>query len=583
MKKVSMTGKINRDIIVQIGISILLFIIYYMHNEYTPGCWEMPDEGGYLFNAALFTNANWTEVFSNGVSYYGYGYSIFMIPLFLFCRSGEAVLNGVIVMNILFVVASYNIWVAVFKKIFPQCHRGLLFVGSAVLCIFPGIFSLTFKVFAESLIYLLFSLIVLVLLEVADTDKLGYSIFLGLISVFLFFVHTRCIVVVGVVGITMVGLLICRKISKKTFLGYLGAMLVLYCIMYYVKGIILSVLGTGRLIAGQTQEINNVITGNFITDRIVWIFADNNWIKYILAFTSKMFYAITASAGTFLLGLVYCVRNICKGLKKKVYDVETVGCFFFVTNIGLMVLALTFLGVGDDWAYVFYGRYYEFLILPFVFIGVKALFEKFFEKEDFIKMINIYLYLGAGTIVLQEIHVANNGIEEDTNRLTGISFELVQADNNAEALFFCIMLTIICLLMYLLTQRIKKVSCLVVILATVAGVFCLNNNENIEKNNETNALLQSDIQIANIITSNIQENQEIYFVYEDYRYDIYYQRMQIFLKEYPMHVIWPEEYGIVQEGDFVITYRNKKVAEQLLKDYGTEYLYEGRHYQLFVK
>ena len=45
--------------------------------------WELGDEAGYLSNAVYFLGKNWDDVRAE-MPYFAYGYSVFLIPIYLF-------------------------------------------------------------------------------------------------------------------------------------------------------------------------------------------------------------------------------------------------------------------------------------------------------------------------------------------------------------------------------------------------------------------------------------------------------------------------------------------------------------------
>lgn len=81
----------------------------------------------------------------------------------------------------------------------------------------------------------------------------------------------------------------------------------------------------------------------------------------------------------------------------------------------------------------------------------------------------------------------------------------------------------------------------------------------------------------------IEENrteQYIYVVEEPFRYFGFYARMQVLIKNERLHIILPEQLEDLEDGAYVITYRNTAVAQSFEED---KLLYEGNTFMLFEK
>ena len=99
---------LSKDRMLLFGLSVVLLIVYLSNLEHFYTVWEIYDEACYLFNASICSNTvKWQETFAYCNSYYGWGYSILLVPLFWFCKNCVQLIRGAIVVNTLLVVASY--------------------------------------------------------------------------------------------------------------------------------------------------------------------------------------------------------------------------------------------------------------------------------------------------------------------------------------------------------------------------------------------------------------------------------------------------------------------------------------------
>ena len=73
--------------------SALIFLYYSRKIPYIYTVWELADEYGYLANAAYMSGRDWSFMVD---LYYGYGYSILLIPLFWIFDSGLSIIRGAV-------------------------------------------------------------------------------------------------------------------------------------------------------------------------------------------------------------------------------------------------------------------------------------------------------------------------------------------------------------------------------------------------------------------------------------------------------------------------------------------------------
>ena len=78
--KLDMYGTMNGDIQSTDKVNI-----YGSNIKNINTVWELADEAGYLCNAAYLSGTDWSDV-ATTIPYYGYGYSIVLIPLFFYAK-----------------------------------------------------------------------------------------------------------------------------------------------------------------------------------------------------------------------------------------------------------------------------------------------------------------------------------------------------------------------------------------------------------------------------------------------------------------------------------------------------------------
>lgn len=560
--------------------AILLFCLYAknIHNICT--LWEIPDECGYLFNAALWTKQPWAEVISNNTSYYGFGYSVLLIPLFLVCDSGKELIQGAILVNVILVIVTYFIQIYLMKKIFSKVAKELWILASFACCIYPYIVCNIYKVNSEVLLNLQMWIIALLLYKAVKDNKMIYYILLSLAMVYIFFIHTRGIAIVATITILLFFLCIVKKLTLRR-LVFLG--IIIFCALlglYAVKINITNTLGTGKIALSYKNNLSNLINASYLIDRIKWLFADLD--IYVIQAVGKLFYLIASTMGFIVFGVSLLTTRLKENFrgKNRVIDEIKILYLFFGLAFLLMFLACCINGTGKTYAYMFYGRYFEYTITPLILLGIGAFYEKEIYPQSILWIMLVTLVTGTITLYLKNyVDVETIGI--DTARISGISYIVQQNDGiYLQTIYMVIELTIIYLLICLGILSKKKYNILIILVLMFS--FYQTNKVNIAEINRINQNCSSDIDVAEYILENYKD-QNIYFIYEPYRYNEFFLRIQVFVKKYPIHLIFPEDIEIVEEGDYIITYKDSEKAVEFRSDTTTNFVMKSTHYELFVE
>lgn len=167
------------------------------------------------------SKCNWKEVFSNGNSYYGFGYSLLLVPLFYICETGLELIRGAIVVNIICILLLYLLQIYFMSKIFPTCKVGMLAIMSGVVCLYPYLQCSTMKVMNEVFLTLWVWVIGILLYKALATGKYLYFILLGITAVYIYFIHFRSVAVLAALGMCYVMMLYCKKVDWRKTVAFL--------------------------------------------------------------------------------------------------------------------------------------------------------------------------------------------------------------------------------------------------------------------------------------------------------------------------------------------------------------------------
>ncbi len=563
-------------------LSIILVMFYYCNVNWTTALGSMPDEAGYIYNASLALGYDWEEVFSNLSSYYGYGYSVLLIPLLAFCNSGRVFLQSVVIENIFFVLLIYFIQVYLMSKLLKDARIEILAIISMLTCLYPYLISQSTQVNCEVFLNLFFWIIACLLYKYIRSEGYLCSVLLGIAIVYICIIHIRAITITGV-AILLIFLLGAKKkvpIKQSVIVGL--AAVISAALLFSIKRYILNTLGTGMLT--PKSSIDNVIDKHFLFERIKWIFNVEYTAGYFLEALSKFFYILSSTVGTFYFGINYC----CKLLRayweeNKIVCEQSILLLYFLLGFMAQFMACCLIGVGDTFQNIFYGRYYEYCIGFLMFLGIYYLIKNKISAMSWCCYICVYVLCGLAAIGMENLYVKGNELKIDTTRLVGISYAISRNGGKTNTEIFCfIMLIIVFVSMFFAGIRVTKKMAGEWILLFLLLFFFKNGQVVFAERYEADNRLQSDIEMADYIVENLDDNQEIFFLYDKFRYETFYMRMQVFLYKFPMHLILPEECESIPDNSYVIAYRESDLTDKF-SEWGLEYIMDSHIYTLSRK
>lgn len=576
--------KINSTKIQNLIIFLLGFILFFCYLINVPNIstvWEMGDEAGYIGNAAYFAGYKWDELLPNLPGYFGYGYSLLLVPLFFICKTGGTLIRGAIVINVLCIVTMYFIQVYLLPRILKDCSKIVLAFLAFAFCLHPYIASNGMKVLCESFLTLQVWIIGLVFYKALYTKKSGYYIGLGMTTAYIFFIHTRGIAVITAMLLVLIVYFAKDRSQIKQGSFFAVGFSIMFILCYYVKSQIIGLIGTGKFV-GTEDTVYNVIGSSYIWDRLKWLFMKENFIYYVTQAFGKTFYLFYSSCGLILFGVTEGARRIWKFLKNDMTENEISDYLvsFFCLSFIVMFLLCCINGVTlERCATVIYGRYFEYTVgFPIILGGYCVITNKFSKK----------FFPEAGCIIIVVGAVASNVIKIvesdllgiDTARYAGFSYPVSVNEDYVSMIYYCILVTLLFVVIYWVIQDCKIRKHIIPVCLII--VMVLNSAKCISTINEINDSCKSDMQMAQFMEEN-GENTLVYFVYEPFRFDLHYMRMQIFLKNSSMHVIYPEEYDSIADDVYIVTYLNSEFASALKTEYQLQPVMTSTYFELFIK
>lgn len=359
-------------ILLGIGVFVVFLIsIWHLQDNYSLKIWG--DEFGYWQSAAYFTGKDWSSVASTN-SYYGYGYGIVLAPIMLlFGHDATLMLRMALLLESVMlttcVIAAY-----LCIGYFNTQIKGITRVLMAMLpVLYPSNVLFVNLTLAEILLITLTWWYSYLGLRFISEKKVGYAISLMLISIYMYSVHPRTIVMILVSLILIVWVYKQRIINLKT----------LAVVMIFVAGLFLASIFKDiyvRDMYSQAQETfyqTNTVEGE--TSKVIYILTTfDGFYNFILSLIGKFYYV---SVGTFMLlpfGIVKCVQALSKYIKKEMDCDQMTGMLFLCLNFmaAYMVDAISMsYGFDSRTDILIYGRYMEHAMGPMIMLGILCLYE----------------------------------------------------------------------------------------------------------------------------------------------------------------------------------------------------------------
>lgn len=567
------------------GINLtLICTLIYIYGRNIPNLhtmFELSDEAVYMWNAAYFDGKGmeWERIALT--PYYGYGYSILLIPLFKVTTTGVQLVRGAYIINILCVIGIFLILYKFITEISENKYSfGISFIAFTS-CLTPFIAANTLKVLCEVFLAFWYCLIALLLYLSLVYKKKRYYILLGIGGVFIFFIHSRAIVVSGALFILLFYVCVTqqKKGYTKLILLLLSVAVISFVLLYNIKNNIIDYKEAIKIANESSLE-----DGNLLNTRLSYL-KDSISVKNFFCFCSKVLYTIHATVGIVLPGGICIIKSAMKAFKVSYLSdkeyAEAVTKIFIMVSFVLMLIACTMLGHGGDMRYTFYGRYYEFMFPIIICLcAYSVIYDyKHISYREILGCVIFTVIIGLVTLDYCINNLDDLQCRIDTNRLAAFSRAIVDNDNLRSALLYIVAISTTCLILYelIISNRYFKflVIPVLIIFLWSNSVICIN------KVNEAHDNLKGDTEIATYILDNMG-SEEVYIIENDSLGIPDYQRMQILLKSRKINVISQEESKLIKEGTYVIVASNNEVYDNVFLS-NFEFIKKGFAFSLYQK
>lgn len=396
LKKIKMK-RIKENLSMMILTLVIIGIGLYRINEQIAPIILM-DEFGYWSNAAFFAGLDWSEInqFNN---YYSYGYSIFLALLIKVFGTSSFLYKSAILLNIIMMVFTFLMLRQIGKIMFPKISDKLITICSFITILYPSFQANIHIAWSETALVCFFTSAFYLLLMYLKKKKI-LCLYLFLSNCFFcYIIHQRCLGILFA-GVFILVVLTCNEnISIKKLLCMLLLLLGLVIGHSYIKNILLS-----EVFVSATNSSANANDYSSIFEHII-VWSNYEGIKKLFfSVLGKLLYLFIATMGLLPMSIIYFFdskmewRSLFK--VKKINKGQIVAIFLILSLFFTVMIASVFTLNAMRLDVLVYGRYTEWLLAPFILIGLLFLYKNLKGRKYLWKVGTIILFLCC--IVMQE-------------------------------------------------------------------------------------------------------------------------------------------------------------------------------------
>lgn len=322
------------------------------------------DEIGYISYPAFISGYRWNDALCY-VPYYGFGYGLFLVPVFLICKSIRQIYTAIRILNFLFIVVIF----LTVKKFGNEMWKGNHLNGtvySLICCFIPGI--LVFKNYAlsEIIIIMVYSLMLLSFEKYITSGKTRWKTVFLFLNFYLLTIHLRMIgsvfascILLAVYNLKLAKGSNAKRKNKKMFV--LTAIMVLLIFLLAQSAISLSGIGKYDSANSLSEQIGRVIA-----------ILNLRYMKsFLLLMVSRVWTYAVSYLGLFMVGMGGLITFIVREKDNRI--IYTYIFLSFAFEFFINCVAMPRVSRLDI---MFHTRYSEVCIIPILYIGIMNVLER---------------------------------------------------------------------------------------------------------------------------------------------------------------------------------------------------------------
>lgn len=436
----------------------ILFIFWVFTIGSTYGFSIFPDEFAYWSYAARIAGYDWSDV-TTLAPYYSYGYSLILIPIFVFCKDAVVAYRIAVSFNFLLFLPALAALAGTMKRVVSD-EKMPVILFSALTILLPCNLFYTQMTLTEVFLVVLYIVAGSVLYNYLENNRLSTLLLLMLILIYLYTVHMRTVGVLLAAMVVVTLHILLRKDKRWHILVALGVALLLFAVADLLKQqAFLSVY------SGINQELAAANDYSGQMDKIRFIFSREGVYDLLISLAGKVLYLGLATWGLFYWGIYGLTRQIMKMLRNRKNRASATprqlfAVFVLLTVAAQIVIATIYLlTLGEIGDYT-YGRYSE-MVIPFVMVWGFAVLWKERIRVIWIATAGLALLQGLTAYLVVRRIIATGAGDFQGYFLVGISYLYDEADFRVDSFYamawlFCECLTVLVTAAVLFCRNQKK-------------------------------------------------------------------------------------------------------------------------------
>ena len=356
-------------------LGVIFLRVFYITKVKGPFVWT--DELGYWGHAANLTGNSWAGVM-NGLAWYAFGYSLWLVPLFLITDQVLLMSRLAVLLNVIFSVLIFWLAVRVTRRLSDSSDP--FFVGAAAFAAtsYSALLFQSYITWGETLISLLAWAILYVMLCLEEKPTQGKSLLLGLLLGYAYMVHNRMLAVIGAVLVTLLVLVLIKKLPVKYLFGVFLTLALVFGIYLVLKQELRSLILTDQELRrlGIETMIGKANTLEDQMQKIKSLFTVQGMSLFLKNLAGQVWHFLSVSYLSAGLGVLLCLDGLAAIFQKreqKLLSLYLLPLLMLAATIAMT--ALFFIEAGADGGRVridtyFYGRYNDVFVPFFVAAGL---------------------------------------------------------------------------------------------------------------------------------------------------------------------------------------------------------------------
>lgn len=375
----------------------LLFCFFQFSIRKLYGFSIYPDEFSYWAYAAAASGYDWSEVISLG-SFYSYGYSILLFPVFLLCKNPVTAYRTAVALNFILLGLSYLLLVRIQQtagSFFAESaertdraeqvknEKAQIYAGFAIL--YPPILFYAQTTMAETLLMAGYLLLVLLTVDHMRRPGRGKLLSIFLLNFFLYLVHMRT------VGTLAVCAAILFFMAVKRRRDYKEAFLILLLTALTLLGA--EVLEQKMLVflyRDLNRELYEINTYEGQLAKIKYIFSRTGCIAFAAGFAGKILYLGISTYGLGWWGMLHLIKTVRQpgkrtGLADDTAAVRGLTAIFIVMSaVAQIGVSTVYHVIPDSYDGLTFGRYQDYIMPLLIVAGMEGMLTHIRQKKRYV-------------------------------------------------------------------------------------------------------------------------------------------------------------------------------------------------------